>query len=173
MQSRDALVFDAASRLAAAMAAGILLGIIMPMSCEAQNEADDAAMVEEPGCAPNAWPRRMRMEVKGVAGWWYHGDVARCLVAAYGQTLILEKELGIAEDQLRLRSARIDRLRADVASLDAQLLAADERERKLADRILEMEHERPSRLTWFAIGGGVGLVVGAVAVAVLVTSASH
>lgn len=165
--------FKAFQQATCAIALGVIYGIACPVECSAQNDADASAQVEPPGCAPDAYPRRMPMNVKGVDGWWYHGEIARCLVAAYGQTLLLREELGLAEDQLRLRSARISRLDQSVRALDLQLLAAEARSMELREALAASEADRPSRVVWASLGAVAGVVVGAGLVALVVSSVGH
>lgn len=63
-------------------------------------------------CAPEATEHRGEpLQLHGLSGWWFRGEVTRCLVAGYMEMRLLKEELSLTRTQLRLRSNQIEALR--------------------------------------------------------------
>ncbi len=63
-------------------------------------------------CAPEATEHRGEpLQLHGLSGWWFRGEVTRCLVAGYMEMRLLKEELSLTRTQLRLRSNQIEMLR--------------------------------------------------------------
>jgi hypothetical protein len=167
--SRTDSGFNFFCTLGTALAAGIIAGCMFPSGCSAQSREDTDG--EPPGCAPGVYPRRVDMELKGVDGTWYPDPIKRCLVASYGAHLIVEEELKIATDQLRLRANRIERLSSTIKDQDAALTLASSRLGELQTELVSLQSSTPNRAEWFAYGAVVGAVVVVVAAFLVGSSA--
>lgn len=90
-------------------------------------------------CAPEAVEHRGEpLELHGLRGWWFRGEVTRCLVAGYAQMRLLKEELSLTRQQLTLRSNQIELLRAAV---EASVQADIESRRALAEARAALEEE--------------------------------
>lgn len=64
-------------------------------------------------CAPEATEHRGEPAIMhGLHGWWFRGEVTRCLVAGFAEMRMLKEELSLTRAQLRLRSNQVELFRA-------------------------------------------------------------
>lgn len=114
-------------------------------------------------CAPEAVEHRGEpMELHGLRGWWFRGEVTRCLVAGYAQMRLLKEELSLTRQQLALRSNQIEALRAAV---EAAVQSEIKSQRALADAKAALEEEG----AWSPfLVSGLSFVLGAAATVAIV-----
>ena len=66
-------------------------------------------------CAPEATEHRGEPAVMhGLHGWWFRGEVTRCLVAGFAEMRMLKEEISLTRAQLRLRSNQVELYRAAI-----------------------------------------------------------
>ena len=120
-------------------------------------------------CAPEVQTsRRAELTHEGVDGFWFQGDVTRCLLRRYSTLLGFARRVELLEDRLALQGDR-DVLTARQVALAVQeaeaatgALEAAVRRAREAEEARDAWYRAP--LLWFAVGGVVVVVLEVVAI---------
>lgn len=117
-------------------------------------------------CAPEVTGnRRTTLVHEGVTGFWFHGDVARCMLSRLDagpryvdRVHLLEQRLLVGEEREELLRRQAALAEQGEARAVATVEAADRRARDAVER-MNAWFRAPE--LWFAVGGivGIGLVI--------------
>lgn len=109
-------------------------------------------------CAPEATEHRGEpATMHGLHGWWFRGEVTRCLVAGFAEMRLLKEELSLTRAQLRLRSNHVELFRAAAEEATESELRA---RRALVTAESALAEEDGS---WVFLASGVSFVIGVAA----------
>lgn len=109
-------------------------------------------------CAPEATEHRGEPAIMhGLHGWWFRGEVTRCLVAGFAEMRMLKEELSLTRAQLRLRSNQVELFRSAIEEATESELRA---RRALVTAESALAEEDGS---WVFLASGASFVIGVVA----------
>lgn len=146
----------------------LLLAAIMGLwsDCAVAQEAMPALPDVRGPCAPEVTGnRRTTLVHDGVAGFWFHGEVGRCMLGRLDALPLYADHVHMLEQRLLIGEERTELLRRQVALAErgearavATVEAADRRARDAVER-MNAWFRAPE--LWFAVGGivGIGLVI--------------
>ncbi len=150
----------------------LLLGAAVtwsPSCAQAQDEDLPTAAELSSQCAPEVQGgRRAALSHDGVDGFWFHGDVARCLLQRYSLLAPFARRVELLEDRLRLQNERdaLQERRVALAAQEAEAateaLEAAVRRAREAEEALDAWYRHPA--LWFTVGVVVTVVLEVVAV---------
>lgn len=127
-------------------------------------------------CGGDANNRLVPLAYSGVAGIWFRGDIARCLLAVAeelprrrSEVSLLQERLQLSDDRANVLSAQVADARAESVRLQAAIDGRDVEIDALGRR-LEAASQTPwyvHPVFWFCVGVGLGAAgVGALVIGV-------
>lgn len=131
--------------------------IVIMFSSIAQAQVPELPDVNE-ACAPEVSEnRRASIAHAGVAGVWFHGDVARCMLGRLTALPLYARRVGLLEDRLQVSDERTALLNEAIQLGDQQQAQFQIALEAAVRRAREAEEERDAwyrhPALWFVVGG--------------------